>query len=940
MADNTTDRDPQQIQSDVLTIIRKLLEELGNEAALRQLNLNARIAQNLGLDSLGKVELFTRLEAHFGIRFSDQAMIEIETPQDIIRFLLQGKGDKVESYTVVAPTVVEANVPPTEAETLVEVLLYQARQKPEQTHIILRNEDHSETKISFKQLLQKSLQVANGLRQRGLQPKETVAIMLPTSEEFFYSFFGVLLAGGVTVPLYPPFRADLLEEYAKRQVGILKNASSRFLLTFSQAKSVALLLRPQVPSMVEVLEIPTLIEGQSSKEEIPQMTKDFPALIQYTSGSTGNPKGVLLLHENLLANMRSITQSIQVGPEDVCISWLPLYHDMGLIGAWLCSLYCGNPIYIMSPLAFLNRPERWLWAIHQYRGTISTAPNFAYELCLRKIKDADIEGLDLSSWRVAMNGAEPISRSTLDHFVQRFQKYQFSEKALMPVYGLAESCVAVCFPPTGRGPVYDRIKRELFEQKGIAEVAQEQEDWVEFVGNGGPFPGHEVRIVDEQGNELADRVQGVLQFRGPSRMNGYYQNKEATDETILEEGWCDSGDLAYRVEQDYFITGRKKDLIIKGGRNLYPQEIEELVADVEGIRRGCVVAFGLRDLQAGTELICVAAETKSGVSQEELSARVQQQLTQHLGLPADKLIFLEPGSIPKTSSGKVRRAACKTMYQDQSLMTRKKSTWRQIAQIALKSIPSFFLKIFPKMAHFLWILWYSAILLFTFLPLWALLHLIRIQSVAAFLTKTWCRLFLFLMRIRLEIKGIEHLQKNQPVLLVSNHTSYLDVLIYTAILSVPFRFLGKEEAKKSPLIGPFMRSNQHIGIDRFDAQQSLKDKEKVKAYLARQISVVIFPEATFSRAVGLRPFRLGAFHLSCETNIPIVPLALNGARKILPPGNFLPKRGKIVIQFGAPLKPQENSWQEVLRLRNETLSFIMEHCGEPRLNLSYSDIPE
>src|SRR5262249_934253 len=297
-----------------------------------------------------------------------------------------------------------------------------------------------------------------------------------------------------------------------------------------------------------------------------------------------------------LANMRAIGNAVQMAPGDVGVSWLPLYHDMGLIGAWLTLLQFGIPLSVMSPLAFLTRPERWLWAFHKHHGTVTAAPNFAYELCVRKVGEKDIEGLDLSSWRVAMNGAEPVNPETMERFTERFSRYGFRATSHLPVYGLAESSLAVTVPPLNRGAIVDHIDREAFASQGRAiSISKDAARTISFVSSGTSLPGHEVRIVDSSGNEVPDRTEGFLWFRGPSATSGYYKNPAATQKllplgpprTPEEFAWVDSGDRAYRADGEFYVTGRVKDIIIKGGRNLYPHELEELVSRVEGIRKGC-----------------------------------------------------------------------------------------------------------------------------------------------------------------------------------------------------------------------------------------------------------------------------------------------------------------------------------------------------------------
>jgi acyl-CoA synthetase (AMP-forming)/AMP-acid ligase II len=366
------------------------------------------------------------------------------------------------------------------------------------------------------------------------------------------------------------------------------------LVTFAEAVRVAKLLRGAVPSLDHITTIDGLSETAPSEAPMRRESGD-PALIQYTSGSTGDPKGVLLSHANLLANIRAIGQALAVRPDDVTVSWLPLYHDMGLIGKWLGSLYHGVPLVLMSPIAFLSRPSRWLAAVHAHSGTVSAAPNFAFDLCVHKIPDEDVQGLDLRSWRLAMNGSEAVSPDTLDRFIRRFTPFGFKASAMCPVYGLAESSVALTMSPIERPPRVDALVREPFERtREVRPTDATDPHALKFVSCGRPLPDHRIRIVDALGLPLEERVEGHVQFRGPSVTSGYFRNADAT-RAVMHEGWMDSGDLGYQADGELFITGRIKDIIIQAGRNICAQEVEEAAAATAGIRKGCIAAFGIQD---------------------------------------------------------------------------------------------------------------------------------------------------------------------------------------------------------------------------------------------------------------------------------------------------------------------------------------------------------
>ncbi|MFQ5761292.1 MAG: fatty acyl-AMP ligase, partial [Acidiferrobacterales bacterium] len=591
---------------------------------------------------------------------------KIETPADLLR-LISGAAASQPRMTVPqskADTLGEVHAAPQDARTLVDALEWHVHSHPERPHVYLCVDDKQEQEISYQALLRGAEAVAAGLQHAGLEPGETVAIMLPTSEEYLLTFFGILLAGGIPVPIYPPARLTQIEDHLRRHVRILSNAGVVKLVTVPEASRLARLLKSHIASLRRIF---TVEELSSSAQTLarPTLKPDDIAFLQYTSGSTADPKGVVLTHANLLSNIRAMGNVLEVDSTDVFVSWMPMYHDMGLIGAWLGSLYYAMPLVLMSPLNFLARPARWLWAIHRHRATLSAGPNFAYELCLGKIDEQDIEGLDLSSWRLAVNGAEPISPDTLIAFAKRFARYGFREEVLCPVYGLAEGSLGLTFPPMGRGPVIDHVDRETFRREGRAIPADNTESQtLRFVGCGQTLPGHEIRIVDAAGIEVVDRQEGRLQFRGPSATSGYYRNPEASNR-LFDGDWLESGDLAYVADGEVFITGRVKDVIIRAGRNIYPQELEEAIGHIPGIRRGCVAVFAATDAVGGTESLVVLAETRQtdASARAELEAHITSTAVDLVGTPPDDIVLAVPHTVLKTSSGKLCRAASRDLYQ-------------------------------------------------------------------------------------------------------------------------------------------------------------------------------------------------------------------------------------------------------------------------------------
>jgi 1-acyl-sn-glycerol-3-phosphate acyltransferase len=914
------------VERQVLDIVAGLVAELGGGA--RRPMLEDSLDRDLGISSLERVELLLRLERVCGVRLPDSVMAEAATPQELVAAILRASPAGAEPVRSPLETATPGTPAPDSAQTLLDALRWHAERTPDRPHIYLRHEDGTETSITYGDLLVRSEAVEAGLRALGVNKGEPVALMLRTEAAFFEAFVGTLMAAAIPVPLYPPIRRDELLEYARRQQAILRNAGARVLVTFDEVERFAAIVRAQLPSLDTITTVERLA-AQQSTGTFDRSGMDDAALLQYTSGSTGTPKGVLLTHANILANIRAIGEGIAVNPRDVCVSWLPLYHDMGLIGSWLAPLYFGVPVAVMSPLAFLARPARWLWAIHGHHGTVSAAPNFAFDLCVRKIGDEEIQGLDLSSWRLALNGSEVVSPETIERFSHRFAAYGFKAEAMCPVYGLAESSVGLTASPLGRRPRVESIAREPFERARELRLAATGESRpLRFVSCGRPLPRHDVRIADGSGSVLGERREGHVQLRGASVTRGYFRNPEATN-AVLRDGWMDSGDLGYCADGELFITGREKDLIIQGGRNIYAQEVEDVASGVSGVRQGCVAAFGLHDPARGTERLIVVAETRerNAERRDALRQAVLDRIVSEIGAPPDVVVIAGPHAVLKTSSGKIRRSATRDAYV-QGTLGRSVPMMRQWVGLMLTTFGHRTRRLARWIGRCLFTAYIACVLVVTLPVFWILLLLCPPGRPADRVAKRWSRVMLSLSGLRPGVAGLENLTRLQSGILVANHASYIDPIVLMAAIPAGFSFIAKGRLANYPLIGTVIRKAGHSTIEKVDVPQRLASAEEIVTLLRKDGLLVVFPEGTFVRAPGLLPFRLGAFRAAVDTGRPVVSVAIRGTRDIFPDGAWLFRRGKIEITIGAPLQPAAEGWQEMVRLRDLARSEIVNGSGE------------
>jgi len=927
----------------LLDVVTAMARELHPDRAERlRVTLASDFDRDLGFDSLARVELLSRLNETFGIEIDEQVLESAETPADLLAAVAVARppAHRVRAHARPLPADVpqDRSGAPAQAATLVAALEWHVAAHPDRPHVYLYGEstgqaaDAGPLVYTYRDLLGGARAIANGVRRLGLPHGSNIAIMLPTSRAYLECFFGILLAGCVPVPIYPPTRSSQLEEHLRRHGRILDNAQAVLLITVERARAVARLLKARVPSLASIT-TPQALALADAPLELPALHGSDVAFIQYTSGSTGDPKGVVLTHANLLANIRAMGTAIDANSDDVFVSWLPLYHDMGLIGAWLGSLYYGIPLVLMSPLAFLTSPGRWLRAIQAHRGTLSAAPNFGYELCLKRIAEQDLEGLDLSSLRATFNGAEPVSPNTVRAFAERFGAAGLRPAAMTPVYGLAESAVGLSFTPINRGAMIDRIDRDRFLREGHAEPAPvDDADALEFVGAGRPLPGYRLRIVDAGGAELPAREQGRLQFQGPSATSGYFRNPEATRQ-LFDGDWLDTGDLAYIADGDLYLTGRVKDTIIRAGRNLYPQELEEAVGALPGIRAGCVAVIGVASGSSGTERLIVVAETRETDPGrlEALVREINGRAGRILGGPPDDVVLVPPHSVLKTSSGKIRRSAVKALYGSGKLGRREAPTWLQLLRLGAADVGTRFRRWRIGLGRLAYAAYVHA-LFWTLAPLvWLLVLVAPRRRWRWSIARAGASALLALAGVRPRVEGLQHVAAADACVVVSNHASYLDGVVLVATLPCQVRFIAKAELGRQFVAGLFLRRLGAAFVERFDQRAGVADARSAGERLARQDNLLFFPEGTFTTMSGLRPFRSGAFVAAAEYARPVLPVVLRGTRRVLPGESRFPRHHPISVWIGAPMMPEGGDWAAAMQLKAAARAVMLRHLDEPDL---------
>jgi len=526
-------------------------------------------------------------------------------------------------------------------------------------------DDHQQ--ITWAQLHEEAKAMAAALQRHGIVPGDHVAVLGPTTRNLVTLIQATWLAGAAMVVLPLPMRLASIEEFvAQTRRRVL--AADVTLLVIDEQLAPFVTDEPGDPPRLVLDELVALAAGSTAADwKRPNDDPDRTAIIQFTSGSTSEPKGVVLPHKAMCANLQGLCEIGQLQDDDVFVSWLPLYHDMGLVGLLGTPMTTGRDLVLGAPQDFTARPSRWMEWISRYGGTVTAGPNFAWALATRALRRS--EPLDLSRLRIALNGAEPVDADSVRAFVAAAEEHGMRPGAVFPAFGMAEVGIAGTFPEPLAGLRTDRVDRRVLEsERYAAPVDDGAEHAKEYALLGTPIPGLEIRVVDPTDDRpLADREVGELQIRGTSATPGYYRNPEATA-AAFRDGWLCTGDLAYLLDGQLVVCGRIKDVIIVGGRNIFPEDVERAAGDIEGVRAGNVIAFGIEG-RRGQEAMVVVAETKGEGDLAAVRRQVHDAAKRVTGLPPQDIVFVEPGALPKTSSGKLQRTLCRQQYQADELVS-------------------------------------------------------------------------------------------------------------------------------------------------------------------------------------------------------------------------------------------------------------------------------
>jgi len=552
-------------------------------------------------------------------------------------------------------------------QTFHHILKSHYENHPDQVAIYLQHAGQEDLPITVHQLLTRAVGAQHMLEAEGIEPGEVVLLILQHGADLIYTYFGAILHGAI--PSIMPYLTEKLqpERYRKDLAALIEVTQPSAIFTYRDFEPEVKSALQESDSVRTVMIAEELGEGSQPIFDLDRRKPEDIVLLQHSSGTTGLQKGIALSHQSVLNQITTYADVLHITDDDVIVSWLPLYHDMGLIAGFLMPILYGLPMVLMSPFDWVRAPQRLMHAVSKYKGTLVWLPNFAYNFCAKKIRPRHMEGVDLSSWRAVINCSEPMRQDSHQLFLKAFEPYGFPETAIATSYAMAENTFAVTQGGIDTSVKVDPVDRDSLQVDRIARPAKEGKPFVNMVSAGLPIPNTEVKVMDPQGTPLPDRHIGEIALRSNSMLTEYYHRPKTTKDAFLD-GWYLTGDYGYMLDGEIYITGRKKDLIIVGGKNIYPQDLERIAMTVPGVHPGRVVAFGIFSKRMGTEQVVIVAEvdTEDPDEKERITNEIRQAVTQGSAVALRHVLLVREGWIIKTSSGKTARLANRDKFIDQT----------------------------------------------------------------------------------------------------------------------------------------------------------------------------------------------------------------------------------------------------------------------------------
>lgn len=539
-------------------------------------------------------------------------------------------------------------------------------QDPQRVAVTLQFPSADDLPVTLDGLLRGSQSFAQAYARQGIRPGEVVVLILQHGEDLLYAFWGAVLHGAI--PSIMPFLTEKLspERYRADLASLMEVTQPAAIVTYPEFENeVRSVIREgsSVRAVIVTDRIPPAAEVDFDSLEGFQRKPEDIVLLQHSSGTTGLQKGVALSHQAVFNQLNAYSRALNLQKDDVVVSWLPLYHDMGLIAGFLMPILSGIHLVLMSPFDWVRAPYKLMQSVTRYRGTLTWLPNFAYNFCAQKIRDRHLEGVDLSSWRAVINCSEPVRWESHRAFYDRFKDYGLRWEALQTSYAMAENVFGVTQSRLGSEPTVHEIDREAFMVERVAKSPLDGRPSMKMMSSGYPLENVEIRILDEQGNDLPERHIGEVALKSDCMLTGYYNRRDLT-EKAFRDGWYLTGDYGYIADGEIFVSGRKKDMIIVGGRNVYPQDLEALTYEVPGVHAGRSVAFGIFNEEQGTEEVVIIAEVDSEdpAEQQRIADAIRLHVTKNSAIALRHVKVVDPKWIIKTSSGKTARSANKEKF--------------------------------------------------------------------------------------------------------------------------------------------------------------------------------------------------------------------------------------------------------------------------------------